>query len=127
MKNFTQFVANLSEKFEDKKIVHEYNEKELREKYILGEIFNVDEWVKSKITEKVGKIIRKGTNYIICVTEEGEMFKSWIKDVVENKFNDKITDSTPEERLIGTSSYREYMEKNTPCYRQFINKYRKNN
>ena len=33
----------------------------------------------------VGRIIRRGTNYLICVTEDNIMFKSWIKDVMESK------------------------------------------
>ena len=42
-----------------------YEETDLRDKYISGEIFKVDEWVQSKVTEQVGKIIRRGTNYLI--------------------------------------------------------------
>jgi hypothetical protein len=33
----------------------------------------------------VGKIKRRGANYLICVTEDNIMFKSWIKDVMEVK------------------------------------------
>lgn len=58
-------------------------EQELREMYIMGEIFKEGDTVQSLVTEMVGKIIRRGTNHLICVTEDGEMFKSWIKDVVE--------------------------------------------
>ena len=58
-------------------------EQELREKYISGEIFNEGNIVESLITGMVGKIIRRGANHLICVTEDDEMFKSWIKDVVE--------------------------------------------
>jgi len=31
----------------------------------------------------LGKIIRTGANYIIAVTEDNMMFKSWIKDITE--------------------------------------------
>lgn len=58
-------------------------EQELREMYIKGEIFKEGDIVQSLVTEMIGKIIRRGTNHLICVTEDGEMFKSWIKDVVE--------------------------------------------
>ena len=34
-------------------------------------------------TGLIGKIIRRGTNHLICVTEENHMFKSWIRDVME--------------------------------------------
>jgi hypothetical protein len=49
-----------------------------------------------------GEVIRRGTNYVICVTEDGVMFKSWLKDLVEN----------PHE--IGTDEYREYVQNLTP-------------
>lgn len=60
-----------------------YEETDLREKYLNGDIFNDGDLIKNINTEQVGKIIRRGTNYLICVTEGGEMFKSWIKDVEE--------------------------------------------
>jgi len=60
-----------------------YEETDLREKYLNGDIFNDGDLIKNTNTEQVGKIIRRGTNYLICVTEGGEMFKSWIKDVEE--------------------------------------------
>jgi hypothetical protein len=31
----------------------------------------------------IGEVVRRGTNHLICVTEEGYMFKSWIKDLME--------------------------------------------
>lgn len=71
-------------------------EKELREKYISGEIFKEGDTVQSLVTEMVGKIIRRGTNHLICVTEDGDMFKSWIKDVVEvNEFKKKFLQNVP--------------------------------
>ena len=39
--------------------------------------------VENLNTGLVGKIIRRGTNYLICVTESEMMFKSWIRDVSE--------------------------------------------
>jgi hypothetical protein len=58
--------------------------KDLREKYIAGEIFNEGDVVESLINGLVGKIIRRGTNHLICVTKDDEMFKSWITDVKES-------------------------------------------
>jgi len=77
---------------------------EVRDLYVKGEIFNEGDWVKSKVTEQVGKIIRRGANYLICVTEDNEMFKPWIKDVTN----------------VST------MVKEFDWVKQFINKYRKN-
>ena len=33
----------------------------------------------------IGKILRRGANYLICVTEDNIMFKPWIKDVMESE------------------------------------------
>jgi hypothetical protein len=63
--------------------VNRNNEKKLRDKYISGEIFKENTLVKSLKNGMVGKIIRRGTNYLICVTENNVMFKPWIRDVVE--------------------------------------------
>jgi hypothetical protein len=96
----------------------------LREQYLNKEIFNEDEWVKSLVTEQVGKIIRRGTNYLICVTEDGDMFKSWIKDLIEYsevKMDSKERLPGKPNTLIGTTGYR----KNAEDSIKFINKYRK--
>ena len=57
--------------------------RELRENYFKKNIFNVGDMVESLNTGLIGKIIRRGTNYLICVTKENVMFKSWIKDLSE--------------------------------------------
>jgi hypothetical protein len=112
---------------------YDYNtieyETELRELYVNKKIFNEGEWVKSSITENIGKIIRRGTNYLICVTEDGEMFKSWIKDVYESKtILTDVSGVSAEKRLVGTDDHRKYVETMVPGNewgKQFINKYRK--
>jgi hypothetical protein len=55
--------------------------KGLRENYVFGNLFKVGDIVESCNTGLRGEIIRSGANHLICVTEEGIMFKSWIKDV----------------------------------------------
>lgn len=57
----------------------------LREAYLSKRLFNVGSFVENDNTGLVGKIIRAGTNYIIALTEGGEMFKSWIRDVRQVK------------------------------------------
>ena len=98
-------------------------QKELRQRYIRGEIFNEGEWVKSIINEKVGKIIRKGTNYLICVTEDETMFKSWIADVVEWT---EVSGVPADQREVGTDEFRKYAMKmtGTKDIKNFINKYK---
>ena len=65
-------------------IAPKLNEDQLRENYINKNIFDTDTIVENLNTGMVGKIIRRGTNYLICVTEDGMMFKSWIKDLMEH-------------------------------------------
>jgi len=57
----------------------------LRENYISEKIFNIGQLVENLNTGIIGRIIRRGTNYLIYVTEGGMMFKSWIKDLMETK------------------------------------------
>tara|TARA_B100000287_G_scaffold162617_1_gene153359 strand:+ start:1185 stop:2696 length:1512 start_codon:yes stop_codon:yes gene_type:complete len=57
--------------------------KNLRENYVKQNIFNIGQLVENFNTGLVGRILRRGTNYLICVTEDNIMFKSWIRDVVE--------------------------------------------
>ena len=104
-------------------------EKELREKYINDEIFAIGDLIKCNANQKEGKIIRRGTNYLICVTEDDEMFKPWIKDVFEQVVNGTEKSGVPaDQRLVGTDAYRKYAETMVPMSsvgKQFINKYRK--
>ena len=100
----------------------------LRENFVNNKIFKVGQIVENVNTGLVGKIIRRGTNYLICVTEDKIMFKSWIKDVNEAVVNSKAKQGVPaDQRLVGTDSYRKYVEGMVPgCWsKQFINKYRK--
>jgi hypothetical protein len=53
--------------------------KNLRENYVKGKIFRIGDKVQNLNTGLIGEVMRRGTNYLICVTEEGYMFKSWIK------------------------------------------------
>ena len=72
----------------------------------------------------IGRILRKGTNYVIAVTNEGIMFKSWINDLAEAKVVSGVVAS---KREVGTESYREYVQQLTPMekVRSFINNKRK--
>jgi len=101
----------------------------LRENYVNKVIYKIGEVVENLNTGLVGKIIRRGTNYLICVTEDNIMFKSWIKDVSEAVVNGTTQSGVPaDQRLVGTDAHREYVETMVPGSSwgiQFINKYRK--
>ena len=71
-----------------------------RDQFYRNEIYKKGEWV---LTEdgKVGKILRRGPNYVLCLTAEETTFRSWIKDIKE-VFE------------FGTDAYREYLQSITP-------------
>lgn len=98
---------------------------QIREKYISGEIFNEGDLVKRIGDGKVGSIIRKGANHLICVTEDNEMFKSWIHDLMEWTNESGVT---ADKREVGTDSLVQYTMKMAHInkIKNMINKYRKN-
>ena len=110
-------------------IAPKFDWKNLRENFINENIFKVGQIVENINTGLVGKIIRRGTNYLICVTEDKIMFKSWIRDVSESVVNGTEKQGVPpDQRLVGTDSFRKYVESMVPGSewgKQFINKYRK--
>ena len=102
--------------------------KGLRENYISGNIFKIGDIVENLNTGLVGRIIRRGTNQLICVTKEEYMFKSWIKDVMEAVVNYPGPSGVPsDQRLVGTDAHREYVQRLTGTFdiKNFINKYKK--
>ena len=95
----------------------EITESELREKYITKEIFNEGDIVENLVNGMIGKIIRRGTNHLICVTEDDEMFKSWIRDVREYRISSMT---------LGSELKKEDFEYDQNAFSlNFINKYRK--
>lgn len=85
----------------------------LRENYISQKLFQVGQWVENMNHGLIGKITRRGANYVIAVTEDNIMFKSWLKDVNEVY-------------EIGTDEYRDHAISMTPGQKYpFINKVRK--
>jgi hypothetical protein len=108
-------------------IAPKFDMKNLRENYISGKIFKIGDIVENINTGLIGKIIRRGTNHLICVTQEDYMFKSWIHDVMESVVNYAGTDGVPaNEREVGTDSHREYVMRMTGVkeIKNFINKYK---
>lgn len=103
-------------------IAPKFDWKNLRENFIKKNIYKVGDIVENLNTGLVGKIIRRGTNYLICVTEDDIMFKSWIKDVTD------VSGVPANQREVGTDALRKYAEtmvKGSSWGRQFINKYKK--
>jgi len=96
----------------------------LREQYYQENIFKVDDIVENLNTGLVGRVKRRGPNYLICVTEDGHMFKSWIKDLTE--WTD-VSGVPANQREVGTDSLRQYVMKMTGTNKilNFVSKYKR--
>ena len=124
-------------------IAPKYDMRNLRENYVRGKIFRIGDKVQNLNTGLIGEVMRRGTNHLICVTEEGYMFKSWIKDVMEYtevKMDSMYRAPGKPNTLAGTTGYLKYAMKQTPgstlgkqnlqaggisFLDKFINKYKK--
>ena len=109
-------------------IAPKFDWKNLRENYVNENIFNVGDIVENDNTGLVGKILRRGANYIIAVTEGNMMFKSWIKDLSEWT---NVSGVPADQRLIGTDAHLKYIQSishpqayRTVPIKKFINKFR---
>jgi hypothetical protein len=90
------------------KIAPKFDTKTLRENYIQGKIYKIGDKVQNLNTGLIGEVTRRGTNYLICVTEDGLMFKSWIKDLMEYtevKMDRMFRTPGKPNTLVGTDGY----------------------
>ena len=111
-------------------IAPKYDQGGLRNQYVQGLIYRMGDIVESLNTGLVGKIIRRGTNHLICVTEEDYMFKSWIRDVMEyteKKMERRMRVPQKPNTLVGTGGYLKnaMAATGTTSIKNFINKYKK--
>ena len=102
----------------------------LREQYVGGFIYRMGDLVEHLNTGLIGKIIRRGTNHLICVTKEDYMFKSWIRDVMEyteKKMERRMRVPQKPNTLVGTGGYLKnaMVATGTTGIKNFINKYKK--
>lgn len=98
-------------------IAPKFDMKNLRENYVSGNVYKIGDIIENLNTGLIGEIIRRGTNHLICVTEENRMFKSWIKDVMEyTEVKMDRAQRTPGKpnTLAGTTGYFKYAAKQTP-------------
>ena len=135
---------NIKEGYEMWQIAPKFDWKGLRENFISRKIFNVNDIVENLNTGMVGKVIRRGTNHLICVAENGMMFKSWIKDLneyTEVKMDSPMRDTIHPNTLTGTKGMfvnyakmtpgaigtnKQYLQQGGKAYGiDFINKYKK--
>ena len=71
-----------------------------KDKFYKNEVYKQGEWVLTE-NGQVGKILRRGPNYVLCLTAEETTFRTWITNIKE-VFE------------IGTDAYREYVMSLTP-------------
>lgn len=128
MMNSLRKKMNVKEGWNLWEIAPRFDWKNLRENYFKNKLFDIGDLVESLNTGLVGRVIRRGANYLICVTEDNIMFKSWIKDVSESVVNNNAPSGVPaNKREIGTDAHREYVMNlmGVKEIKNFINKYRK--
>ena len=71
-----------------------------KDKFYKNEEYKKGEWILTE-NGQVGKILRRGPNYVLCLTAEETTFRTWITNIQE-VFE------------IGTDAYREYVMSLTP-------------
>lgn len=115
--NILRGSMNVKENYNVWEIAPKFDYQSLRENYIQNNIFRGGDLVENMNTGLVGRILRRGTNYLICVTESGQMFKSWIKDLVEYtevRMDRKMRDSIHPNTLTGTLGAFKHFSDMTP-------------
>ena len=68
---------------------------ELRDAYLTGDVWNIDDLIEAN--GHIGKIIRRGTNYVAFVDENNKVHKAWLHEinVNENPFVGGMLDPSP--------------------------------
>ena len=94
----------------------------LRDSYITGDLYQVGCFVENVNTGIIGKVVSRGSNYVIYVDEQDNIFRSWLKDLTEKSILDFGFDYTPAGE-VGTKQLNDYMRKLTPG--EFIRKINK--
>ena len=69
----------------------------LRDAYLTGKIWNVGESIETE--HGTGEVVRKGTNYISYMIEDGKVYKSWLTDIAERNYKKEYANyqGTPEQ------------------------------
>ena len=62
----------------------DYLNNDIREDYIKDKIFNIGDMVENIENGTSGMVIRRGPNYVVYETDEQEVKKAWLYDLVES-------------------------------------------
>ena len=112
---------NVKESFEDfaeasyhlYEIAPKLDPQGLREAYYDTGMFEVGTFVENVNTGITGKVVSRGSNYVIYIDEHDNIFRSWLKDLVETKNSVYGFEFTPAGEL-GTDELAAYVRKMTP-------------
>jgi hypothetical protein len=72
------------------KTLQEFEAKQVRDLYIREVIFNIGEQVNNTKLNIIGKVIRRGTNYIVLEDTNNSLHKSWIWDCIPVSANKEV-------------------------------------
>ena len=127
--NIVRVSMGINEEWGIWEMAPKFDQQTLRENYVGKTIFKLGEVVENLNTGLIGRIVRRGANRLICVTEDHIMFKSWIRDVNEAVVNGTEVGGVPaDQRLVGTDSHFKYVSSMVPGAMSsgiaFINKYK---
>lgn len=68
----------------------ELREKVIQKQYRTKTVFQEGDYIMSALTGQKGKIHRSGVNYVIAITEDGNMFRAWVKDIRDINIQETI-------------------------------------
>ena len=91
-----------------------FKSKAMQTSYRHGNLYEVGSYVQNG-EGVVGKVHRRGPNYVIAITEEGKMFRSWVTDIKEYKqWNVSGSVKSSDQRLVGSDAYVKLTQDMTP-------------
>lgn len=74
---------------------------EMREAYVSGKIFNVGDDVVIKESNEIGKIERRGSNYLVVSMHDGRKVRKWLNGVeLVEKITDDLVQEISSQRII---------------------------
>ena len=119
--NDIRVAMGLKETVEFKHHVELESVSDIREKYVSGELFNEDDRVMIKSSNKKGYVHRLGANYLIVALDEGRISRQWLDNVVA--VDEKKTDEWyPDQPEWGTPESTAKAKKMTPMENTEIEK-----
>jgi hypothetical protein len=78
------------EPIETTKTLQQFETQQVRDLYIREMIFNIDEQVHNVNLDIKGKVVRRGTNYVVLEDTNNNLHKSWIWDCIPIAANKEV-------------------------------------